>query len=323
MTRAALLLLAFSGCASLRTVTASPGDLEDYRAFRVAAYEGTRLARAKMYLDRHPEGAFADEVRRAFEEEEPRFFEQAQGSREAARRYLVDLPDGPHAAAAMALLTALESDMQDAELRDIARRVRFEDAKLESAAVQRRAVPEAILGAVGVFLDEDVYGVPRGEAPATLRKLLLGPAPPTWGEPPARREEDLFFLLPTRPERESRLLTLVVEVEEKDGVVTGGRISGADMFVRWAEADQIVKLDPAAADDRTEAQVHAQARLDGALERRFPAATCPDLRRDRELIHRACAGWEVIVVAGAKAGDEDAIVVRGASPRGRKAAEPR
>ncbi len=316
-------VLALAGCASLRTVTAPPADLEDYRAFRVAAYEGTRLARAKRYLERHPDGVFADEVRQAFDTEEPRFFEKAQASREGARRYLADLPDGPHAGAAVALLTALESDMQDAELRDIARKARLDDARLESAAVQRRAVPEAILGAVGVFLDEGAYGAPRDEGPPALRKLLLGETPPTWGRAPARREEDLFFLLPTRPERESRLLTLVIETEESDGVVTGGRISGADMFVRWAEADQIVKLDAAAADDRTEAQVHAQARLEGALERRFPSGTCQDLRRDRELIHRACGGWEAVVVAGAKAGDDDAILVRGPAARARKAAEPR
>ena len=170
MIRSALVVVLLGGalgCASLNTVIAPPGDLADYRAFRVAAYEGTRLARAKTYLDRHPEGTFASEVRRAFEEEEPRFFEAAQQSREGARRYLADLPDGPHAKAALALLTALESDMQDAELRDLARKVRFEDAKLESAAVQRRAVPETILGAVGVFLDEDVYGKPRSEAPPT------------------------------------------------------------------------------------------------------------------------------------------------------------
>src|SRR5690606_4512794 len=133
------------GCAGLRPMLAPPEDLEDYRAFRVAAAEGTRLARAKRYLDRHPKGAFADEVRRAFEEEEPVYFERAQASREGIRRYLADLPEGPHADAAVALLVAFGSSMQEAELRDLARRVRYEDTKLEAAAVQRRAVGEAIL----------------------------------------------------------------------------------------------------------------------------------------------------------------------------------
>jgi hypothetical protein len=319
-----LSLAGAAGCAALRPMTARPADLDDYRAFRVAAAEGTRLARAKRYLERHPEGAFAAEVRAAFEEEEPRYFEAAQGSREAARRYLADLPDGPHAAAALALLTALESNMKEAELRDIARRVRYEDAKLEVAAEQRRAVGESILAAVGVLLDDDVYGVPRASGPPELRALMLGPTPTTWGTVPARREQDLFFLLPTRPERESRLLTLEISLGETDGVVTSATVEGSDMFVRWAEADEIVKLDPSALDDRTEAQIHAQSLLEGALERRFPQGSCPDRRSERELYHRVCGagggdggagggegGWEAIVIAGSAAGDKDSIRITG------------
>jgi len=315
---AALALSGIAGCTALRPLTAGSGDLADYRAFRVAAAPGTRLARAKKYLDQHPTGAFAEEVRAAWEDEEPRYFERAQASREGARRYLADLPDGPHAVAALALLTALESTMQDAELRDIARRVQYEDAKLEAAAVQRRAVGEAILGAVGVLLDEDVYGVPRGDGPPALRTLMMGRTTSTWGAVPAHREEDLYFLLPTRPTRESRLVTLEITLSERDGVVTGGTVGGADMLVMWAEADQIVKLDPAASEDRTEAQVHAMDRLGGALERRFPAAECADSRSDRELYHRACNGWEVVVVPGAGAGAKDSIVVRGPAGPARK-----
>lgn len=309
-----------AGCAELRPTLAPADDVEDYRAFRVAAAEGTRLARAKRYLERHPSGTWAPEVRAAFDDEEPRYFAAAQESREGIRRYLADLPDGPHADAALALLAAFGSSMQDAELRDIARRVRYDDAKLEAAAVQRRAVGEGILSAVGVLLDDDVYGAPRADAPLKLRALLLGKDAPTWGGVPARREDDYFFLLPTRPERESRLLTLEIGVEEEGGVVRGGRVEGSDMFVRWAEADQIVRLDSSSAEDRTEAEVHAMARLEGALERRFPSSACPDARKDRELYHRACDGWEVVVTPGAKAGDKDAIVISG--PRDRKTEPP-
>ncbi len=305
-----------TGCAELRTIVAPTGDLEDYRAFRVAAAEGTRLSRAKRYIDLHPNGTWIREVRAAFEAEEPRYFEEAQASREGIRRYLADLPDGPHADAALSLLIAFGSSMQDAELRDIARHVQYEDAKLEAAAVQRRAVGEAILAAVGVLLDDDVYGSPRSEAPPKLRGLLVGKDAPTWGAVPGRHEDDYFFLLPTRPERESRLLTLEISVTETSGVVTGAVVEGSDMFVRWAEADQIVRLDASAPEDRTQAQVHAMSRLEGALERRFPSASCPDIKKDRELYHRACNGWEAAVVPGAKAGDKDAIIL--VSPRDRK-----
>jgi len=316
VTLSALVLLASAtaSCASFRTMTASSNDLEDYRAYRVAAVQGTRLARAKRYLDRHPRGAFAGEVRRAFEEEEPRYFEAAQASREGARRYLADLPDGPHAAAALALLTALESSMQDAELRDVARRARYDEAKLEAAAVQRRAVGESIVGAIGVLVDDAAMGVRREEAPPALRKLMTGSQAGTWGAVPDRREHDLFFLLPTRPERESRVVTLEIALVESEGRITGATISGADMLVRWAEADKIAKLDPASDDDRTEAHVHTIERLGGALEARFPAATCTDVKQGRELLHRACGGWEVTVTPGLSAGAKDVIAIRGRSP---------
>lgn len=298
------------GCASFRTVVAPPDDLEDYRAFRVAAAEGTRVARAKRYVDRHPNGIWVKEVRAAYEDEEPVYFEHAQTSREGVRRYLADLPDGPHAEAALALLMAFDSSMQDAELRDIARRVRYEDTKLEAAAAQRRAVGEAVLSAIGVLLDDDVYGVPLSDAPPKLRTLLLGRTPPTWGAVPARREEDFFFLLPTRPERESRLLTLEISMKTDGGVLTGAVLEGSDLLTRWTEADQIVRLDSSSADDRTEAQVHTMNRLEGALERRFPTGSCPDLRKDRELYHRACDGWEAVVLPGERAGDKDSVIIR-------------
>jgi hypothetical protein len=200
--------------------------------------------------------------------------------------------------------------------------VRLDDARLEAAAVQRRAVGDGILFAVGVFLDDDVYGVPREEAPAKLRTLLLGRAAPTWGAVPSRHEEDYFFILPTRPERESRLLTLEIALAEDGGVVSGATLAASDMFVRWTEADQIVRLDADRDDDRTEAQIHAMSRLEGAFERRFPARSCPDLRQGDELYHRACGGWEAVVRAGRRAGDKDAIVLRGPAPHARKTASP-
>lgn len=322
----ALGAVALAGCATFKTSLASPTDLEDYRAFRVAAAPGTRIARARRYIERHPRGDFFDEVKAAYEAEEPQLFQDAQVSREGLRRYLADLPDGPHAEAALSLLVAFGSSMKDAELRDIARRVRYEDAKLEAAAVSRRAVGEAILGALGVLVDEATYGARRTEASPKLRALMLGqtraPVTTTWGSVPARREDDLFFLLPTRPERESRLLTLEVTLVEEDDRIVGATLEGSDMLVRWAEADQIVRLDPSVVEDRTEAQVYAMQRVEGALERRFPAGVCKDLRRGEELYHRACGGWEATVRPGAGAGQKDAIILRSAHAKKAAPSEP-
>ena len=304
-----LMPLPLAAC-RLDTVVARPADLEDYRAFRVAAAEGTRLARARRYLDLHPNGAFAGEVRAVFDEEEPRWYAEAKGSRAGVRRYLVDLPGGPHVAAAESLLVAYSSSMREAELADLAQNVRIDDARLEAAAAQRRAVGEAVLAHLGPLLEASTYGVPREES--RIRALL---SRGTWGGPAAHHAQSYVFVLPTRPARSSRVLTLETSTLEERGVVTGAWLAGEDMFVRWAEADKIVALDPTSQADRTEAQIHVSSRLEGALEGRFPAGSCKDLREGRELYHRACDGWEATVTAGESAGTKDTIEIR--SPRGR------
>lgn len=320
-----VLVLSLGGCAATKTMLAPSGELATYRAFRVSAAPGTRLAHASRYLASHPDGTFAEEVRAAFAEEEPRFFEACQRSRAGVLRYLVDLPGGPHARAAEAMLLTFDVDEKEAELRDVAARARADDARLESAAAQRRAVGETILAALGAVLDDGVYGVPRSELPPPLRRVLLGRAPATWGELPATHEEDLFFVLPTRPVAESRLLSLEVDVGEDGGVVSSAAVRGEGLFVKWAEAERIVALDASDPGDRTEAHVFVTERLEGALERRFPAARCsaagPASASRTVLLARACDGWEVVVTAGERAGTKDTILVRG--PRARRTTDPR
>lgn len=327
---------ASTGCEALRPLFAPSAELDVYRAYRVSAATGSRLAHAQRYLARFPQGTFAAEVRAAFEEEEPRFFEACQRTRAGVLRYLVDLPEGPHARAAQAMLLTFDVDRNEAELRDVARRARADEARLESAAAQRRAVGETILAALGAVLDDGLYGLPAREAPPAVRAVLLGRATATWGTLPASHEEDLFFVLPTRPVRESRLLTLEVALREDDaGHVTAAVVRGEDMFVKWAEAERIAVLDPFDPGDRTEAHVHVAERLEGALERRFPTARCKGAAPQAAqaggvgrgepggvvLVSRACDGWEVFVTAGARAGEKDTILVSG--PRARTAPDPR
>lgn len=313
---AAFALLAgalMAGCHAGRTLVAPSGDLADYRAFRVAAAPGTRLARAAHYLDRHPHGVFADEVQDAFDREEAAYFARAQTDAAAAREYLADLPRGPHADAAVALLRALGSSVEDAELQDIATRVRHEDVRFEFAAEQRRRVGEAVLGAVGAVLDDGVFGSRREELPPAVARELTGPSASTWGSLPLRRDQDLFFWLPTRPERESRLLTLSVVLSAQDERVTEARVEGQGLFATWAEADRLAKLDASRPEDLRAIEEHAMDRLGGALERRFPVGACEDRKSPGEWFHRACGGWEARVVPSPSAGGVDSIVVRGPS----------
>jgi hypothetical protein len=302
------------GCAMGRQIVADDADFRDYRAFRVAAREGLRLSRAAAYLAAHPEGEWSAEVRQAFDDEEPVFFEACQGSREKARDYLVDLPNGPHATAAMALLVEYSMKVEDVATARLLRDARRTEAKLEAAASRRRAVGEAILAATGALLADGVYGTRIEDTPPALRRVLGGEAPVSWGTVPSRREADYFFVVPTLAGREGRVATVIVRaVIDANGIVEG-RIEGLDLFVRWDESDLVRPLDGSSPNHRSEAALHAQELLAGALEARLPEARCTQPRADGELVHRACDGWSAVVRWGQVEGQPDVVEIRGPLP---------
>ncbi len=315
--RCALALLAFTlgplACAVVKPIVADSGDLADYRAFRVAAHEGVRLSRAQHYLDAHPSGAWASEVRAAFDAEEPRYFEAATASRAKTSEYLTDLPHGPHAAAAIALLTAFDTKVEDIATARLLRDARRTEAKLERASVQRRGIGETILGDVAALLDPSLYGARPDELPPTVRSALGGTAPPTWGgRPLTRRTTDFFFSVPSRLARESRIVTIELALELEAGRVTSGVVRGVDLFVHWEEADTMKARDPTSPGDRAAAAEHAADLLSGALEARLPVARCeaPASPPD-ELLVRKCDGWTATIKMGSAVGEVDAIVLSG------------
>jgi hypothetical protein len=314
---ACLLLAGLAGCASFRSVTANDGDFADYSAFRMAAHEGTRLARAQDYIERHADGAWLAEVTAAFEREEPEYFEGAKATRARTSDYLASLPRGPHAEQALALLTAFDAKVEDATMAKLVREARRTEAMLDRSASQRRRVGESILADVATLLDPDVYGARLDAAPPSLARSLGGTRQ-TWGRLPPRREEDLFFNLPTRPERESRVVTVTSAVNLENGRVIEARVEGSELFVRWAEADTMSALDPTSPDDRAAAADHAKDLLSGAFEARMPADRCRVPPGGDALIERACDGWSLIVRMSKSAGGLDAVVVRGPT----KSAEP-
>jgi hypothetical protein len=308
----ATLLWPLVGCAVGRSLWTSSDDLQDYRAFRTSGHESVRLARALRYLARHPKGAWADEVRRAFGEEEPRYFERASESRAGTSEYVTDLPHGPHADAAIALLTAFDTHIEDIATAKLLASARRTEARLELASRGRHALGEAILGDVAALLEPGLYGAPGDELPYPVRRALGGLAPPTWGSPEPIRNDDYFYVIPTRLVRESRVASLELRVVVAHGVAVLGRVSGPDLFVHWDEADEVLSRDPTDPRDRARAAAHAADQLDGALEARLPAERCRVASSaPRDVLVRRCDGWEVVVTIGKKAGDEDAIVVKG------------
>jgi len=308
----ALLVGSLAGCAVGRPFLASSDDLADYRAFRVAAHEGVRLSRAQHYLARHPRGTWAADVKRAFEAEEPEYYERASGSRAKTSEYLANLPQGPHAAAAISLLTAFDTHMEDIATRKLLREAHRTEAKLESSSLQRHLLGEIILGDVAALLEPDLYGAHRDELPDPVRRALGGLAPSTWGNPPTVRSDDIFYSIPTHLVRESRVVTVELKVAFDHGLATEGMLSGPDLFVAWDEADAVQPRDPTDDKDRAVAARHAADLLGGALEARLPAARCnASSSAPREILVRRCDGWSAVVTVGKGPGDRDSISVSG------------
>jgi hypothetical protein len=309
------------GCAVGRQMLAEPGDLADYRAFRAAAHEGTRLARAQSYLEAHPNGRWAPEVRTIFDGEEAAFFAAAQGSRARAREYVVDLPRGPHIDAARALLVLFDAKVDDFDTLRLLADARRTEATLELASQRRHRVTEVISAELAALLDPAVYGSRIEEPPLALAAVLAGTTRVaiTWGGggggPTARREDLLFFVVPTREGHDSRAAEVSLQLFATRGRVVEGRIEGPDLFVRWAEANGARPLDPNDASLRDAASASVQEVIAGVLEASLPASRCAapkkqgESEREGEIMVRECDGWLVVVRMGAASGDVDSITV--------------
>jgi hypothetical protein len=311
----ALPVLGSIGCAVPKQMLAATEDFADYRAFRLAAQEGIRLSRAQAYLKRHPRGAWADEVRHAFEAEEPAWFEAAKTSRSSARDYVIDLPHGPHAEAAHALLGLFNERESDLDMIELLAEARYSAALLDLQSARRKRVGELVLEELAALLDPETRGATLDDPPDALAAALRGPVRRTWGRdvPTSVREDELYFTLPAPQDTDARVAKVKLYLALEHKRVVGGRIEGEDLFVRWAEANQVRALDATAASDRAAAASDIADVLSGALEARLPSSRCASPPHGGEIVARACDGWHASARMGARPGQADVIAV-GSAP---------
>ena len=308
--------IALSSCAVPSQILAEPADLADYRIFRAAAYEGARLALAHQYIDRHPHGIWADEVRGVFDVEEPAWFELAKTSRWRARAYLIDMPWGPHADAARALLDLFErGHPEGVETLELMAKAQLMEATLDAESATRKRVGELVLEELAALLDKTTWSARLDAPPATLEGVLRGPAPSTWGwggtKLASERTDAVFFVVPTPGGPLTRDVEVRFQLKLERGRVTQGTIQGADLFVRWAEAMQGQMFDTDSAGDRTTAASQIVEVLRGALEAQLPAVRCRVKPIGRGgILTRACDGWLASARMGSRTGDTDVIEVR-------------
>jgi hypothetical protein len=311
--------LALPGCGVTKQMLAAPDDLADYRAFRIASGEGKRLSRAQTYLRRHPRGAWADEVRASFDEEEDAWFEGAKTSRARARDYVIDLPHGPHADAARALLMLFDTSEPDLGMLELLADARRTSASLDMESAQRARVSEVVLEEVAALVDPAAVGASLDAPPAALGRVLRGSAPRTWGPdgPAGVRDDDLRFVVRSPNEVQGRDVQVALRVAVARHRFAGGTIAGDDLFTRWIESAEQHVYDATEPSDRAEVAAKVAEVLGGALEARLPAARCATRLSAREVFARSCDGWRVSARMGEIVGDADVITVTVRPPSGR------
>jgi len=306
-----------AGCGLGQQLVASAPDHEDYRAVRMAAHPGTRLARARAYLERHPRGTYAAEVQKLYEAEEPAYFARAKETPDGAREYLASLPGGPHAEAASAVLRGAYERAEDIAVDRELREGRIAEVRFERARAKRKAITEASLDALAAIADAGVLGARVDAPPATLVRAVHGPGGSLSGMPRSS-ERDLFFSLPAAVGRHDadRVLTLKAEIDDRERTITRVSLSGADWFVRWYEAETNDGLDPTSAADRKKARDRALEVVAGALEARAPARRCEREAKAPVVLVRACDGVRITVVSTATWGGDDRITLERAPGAG-------
>jgi len=239
--RRALALVLLASCAVVRPLTASSSDLADHRAIVLERDEGARLARELQYLERHPKGAWADDVRAAFDTEEARYYQACQKSRAAAVDYLAWLPRGPHARAATELVLSFDEHESDDEQSRMLRAARENEARLERASEERTDAENVALEALRVA------------------RYLLGGL--SLGATPSDRTRTRHFTLPAQPEPLGRVLEVTLHVSRGAGdVVDSAEVTGPSLFARMAEASMLRAVTPAEAERYVRDLVEALAR---------------------------------------------------------------
>lgn len=213
-------------------MTASNDDLADHRAFTLERAEGARLSRALGYLEKHPNGAWAADVRAAFDAEEPGYYRACTKSRAAAIDYIAWLPRGPHVDAAVALVRSEDEHEPEDEASRMVIAARENEKRLERAAEARSEVAEVTLSALHAVV-ADIYGKPLDDAHELTRFLLGGM---NFGATPLHRTRIVDFDVPSRAGPVARTLELTVDVVRDGERIVSCTVSGPALFARIAEA---------------------------------------------------------------------------------------
>jgi len=310
---AGLLWLGASGCGLGARALSTPTEYEAYRAVRAEYTAEARLRAGKRYLGSYPEGRFADEVRRRFDDEEKAFYAVQAGSLAGLGWYLQILPDGPHASEASLRLLELERQASQRRHDELVERGKSMEKRLARASASRRETVEALVGWVTALASSEAWGKPTWWQPAeVLRALRNEPDPGRCDERRCVRGRLLVFQIPVAGgglEERAAAFDLILTLDR--GRVVRGSVRGPELFSRLYEAARGQPLGSDRLMARAEAVSHALELVGGAFEAVAPGGRCDRGITPPVVMQRSCDGWQITATAGDLATDDDVIEIAG------------
>jgi len=248
-----VLVAALTGCHGAKPLVAPTADYGDYRAIRTAETLDERLALTWSYLQRRPDGWYAERLRRYFDRAEPIFYKVRRQNVAGLEAYLRALPDGPHADVAVQRVTALRIEKnRDEVASDV---LGDATARIEARKARRAKAARALVRWTVDILDPELWdGRDLSRAPGEflVRYQLALPQPVC--EPREVGQRERCFKALERPyrvtgqgRRGERSVAFAVEAELDRGRPVVLRLRGYDAFVRSEEAAQNRVVDDAAA----------------------------------------------------------------------------
>ncbi|HJL18876.1 MAG TPA: hypothetical protein RMH99_24650 [Sandaracinaceae bacterium LLY-WYZ-13_1] len=150
------LVLTLAGCATIATHE----EYDDYRAVRTADEERDRLIAMQQYVEKHPDGYWAEAIQEERRSREDAIWARSSDTREGLEWYLRVYPDGQYVEQARPRLAALQT-VSSRRQEEAQRQQELEAERRREAAERRRTwVTRAVQFWVGNLLSIRNYGSP-------------------------------------------------------------------------------------------------------------------------------------------------------------------
>jgi hypothetical protein len=283
-----------------------------YRRSRVAPTLEERLRAAHDYLEAHPDGAYAEKIKRFYSTAEPKFFAAREKTTYGLRMYLEVLPRGPHAAEIRSRLTAIEDIAAQPDA--LVEAARATEERLAAAQRSRETVQKEFATWVTILADPDAYRRPLVEGPV---ELVVGyslslPAPTCETVEQKRtctKDLSRMFLLPARGGGEERAFEFVLTLDtDESGRPLRARLAGEDLFFRFEETFTLRTVNPADDIDVANSRRRASASIRSFVQAKVTIDdSCDKPAEHPVIVDLACSGMKIFAKLGSAEGEDDAI----------------